>query len=327
MKRREFITLLGGAVAPWPGAAAAQQPAVPVIGFLHGQSPDGTTGMLATFREGLKQSGYAEGQNVTIEYRWANDQYDRLPALADDLVRRRVMVIATPGSTAASLAAKAATATIPIVFTTAADPVQIGLVANFNRPGGNATGVSSMNLELTAKFLELLHELLPGAKRFAMLHNPTSAIDQPFRANAQAAGRALGVEVHVLNASSEGDFERVFATFVQQQADALYVTSNPLFQNRHQQIVVLAARYRVPTIYSGHEAVAAGGLMGYGAPRADGYRLAGVYTGRILKGERPADLPVQQTTKVELIINLRTARTLGLTVPLSLRIRADEVIE
>jgi putative ABC transport system substrate-binding protein len=294
MRRREFITLLGGAAAAWPLAARAQQPTMPVIGFLHGQSPDGFADMLATFREGLKQLGFVEGQNIAIEYRSANDQYDRLPELAADLVRRRVAVIATAG-TAPPLAAKAATATIPIVFSTAFDPVQIGLVASFNRPGGNITGISSMNVELTGKRLQLLHELVPGATRFATLRNPTVPGSQ-------------------------------FA-IAEEQAAALYVTSNQLYLNRHQQIVALAARHRVPTIYTDHAAVAAGGLMSYGSPRAENYRLLGAYTGRILKGEKPADLPVQQSTKVELHINMKTAKALGLNFPTALLVRADKVIE
>ena len=246
--------------------------------------------------------------------------------MAGDLVRRRVAVIATV-NTASALAAKAATATIPIVFSGAADPVQIGLVASFNRPGGNVTGVSSMNTELTGKRLQWLHELVPGATRFAMLDNPTAPASQPTIAEAQAAARTLGLQLLVLNASTEGDFEQAFAIFVQQQAAALYVSPNTLFANRHQQIVALAARHRVPTIYANHEAVAAGGLMSYGSPRADNYRLVGNYTGRILKGEKPADLPVQQPTKFELHINMKTAKTLGLAIPTALLVRADVVIE
>jgi putative ABC transport system substrate-binding protein len=327
MKRREFITLLGGAAAAWPLAARAQQRAVPVVGFLHGESPDGSTDMLAAFREGLKQLGFVEGQNVAIEYRWAEGQYDRLPALAADLVRRRVAVIATPGSLPATLAAKAATTTIPIVFMVGLDPVQIGLVAGFNRPGGNATGISSMNIELTGKLLQLLHELVPGATRLAMLNNPNTPVSDSVIAEAQAAARTLGRELLVLNASRESDFEPAFATLVQQQAAGLLVSVTPLFPNRYPQIVALAARHRVPTIYTNHDAVAAGGLMSYGPPRAENYRLAGNYTGRILKGEKPADLPVQQATKVELHINMKTAKTLGLTFPTALLVRADQVIE
>jgi putative ABC transport system substrate-binding protein len=326
--RREFITLLGGAAAAWPFAAAAQQPAMPVIGFLHGESPDGSAEMLAAFREGLKQLGFAEGQNVAIEYRWAEGQTDRLPALAADLVRRRVAVIVTMGSTSAALAAKAATTTIPIVFMIGLDPVQSGLVASFNRPGGNLTGVSAMGVELSGKLLQLLHELVPGATRFAMLDNPTNPVGSQFAIpEAQAAARSLSLQLLVLNASTESDFEPAFATLVQQQAAALYVGPNPLFVNRHQQIVALAARHRVPTIYASHEAVAAGGLMSYASPRADNFRLVGNYTGRILKGEKPADLPVQLPTKIELHINMKTAKTLGLTFPTALLVRADAVIE
>jgi putative ABC transport system substrate-binding protein len=297
-----------------------------VIGFLHAQSRDGSSDMLAAFREGLKQLGFVEGQNVAIEYRWANDQYDRLPALAADLVRRRVAVIAT-SATAPPLAAKAATTTIPIVFSTAFDPVQIGLVASFNRPGGNVTGISSMNVELSGKRLQWLHELVPGATRFAILRNPTVPGSQFAIAEEQTAARSLGLQLLHLYASTESDFEPAFATLLQRQAAALYVTANNLFLNRHQQIVALAARHRVPAIYTDHAAVAAGGLMSYASPGADNYRLVGNYTGRILKGEKPADLPVQQPTKVELHINMKTAKALGLTFPTALLVRADEVIE
>jgi putative tryptophan/tyrosine transport system substrate-binding protein len=328
VQRRAFITLLGGAAAAWPLAARAQQPALPVIGFLHGQSPDGFADMLAAFREGLKQLGFVDGQNVAIDYRWADGQNDRLPALAADLVRRRVAVIVTLGSTPATLAAKAATTAIPIVFSTAFDPVQIGLVASFNRPGGNITGISAMNIELTGKYLQLLHELVPGASRIAMLQNPGySPFSQSVIAEAQAAARSLGLQLLGLNASTESDFEPAFETLVQQRAAALYVGSNPFFTNHHQQIVALAARHRVPAIYTEHAAVAAGGLLSYGSTRTDNYRLVGSYTGRILKGEKPADLPIQQPTKIELHINMKTAKALGITFPTALLVRADAVIE
>jgi putative ABC transport system substrate-binding protein len=326
IRRREFIGAIGVAVAAWPLAARAQQRAMPVIGFLSAESPDGFADMLDAFREGLKQLGFVEGQNVAIEYRWADSQNDRLPALAADLVRRRVAVIATSGTTAA-LAAKAATTTIPIVFSTGLDPVQIGLVTSFNRPGGNVTGIATMNFELTGKRLQWLHELVPGATRFATLDNPTNPAIQSAIAEEQAAARTLGLQLLFLNASSESDFEPAFATLVQQQAAALSVTANPLFQNRHQQIVALAARHRVPTIYPNHEAVAAGGLMSYGSPRAENNRLLGNYTGRILKGEKPADLPVQQPTKIELHINMITAKALGIAFPTALLVRADKVID
>jgi putative ABC transport system substrate-binding protein len=274
MRRREFITLLGSAAAVpsslWPIAARAQQPAMPVIGLLNGQSPDGLADMLAAFREGLKQLGFVEGQNVAIEYRWADGQFDRLPALAADLVHRRVAVIATPASLVATLAAKAATTTIPIVFSGSTDPVQIGLVASLNRPGGNVTGINSMNTELIGKRLQLLHELVPGVARFAMLQNPTALVSsQSAIAEAQASARSLGRQLLVLNASSESDFEPAFASLIQQQAAALLFGSSTLFQNRYQQIVALAARHRVPAIYANHEAVAAGGLMSYASPIMD----------------------------------------------------------
>jgi putative ABC transport system substrate-binding protein len=325
--RRSFLTLLGGAAATWPMVARGQQPGMPVVGFLHIESSDGFADLLAAFREGLKQFGFVEGQNVAIEYRWADGQQDRLPALATDLVRRRVAVIATLGSTAAALAAKAATTTIPIVFSTGFDPVQIGLVASFNRPGGNVTGIATLNNELIGKRLQLLHELVPGAARFATLRYSAGTVPRLGDLQEEAVARSLGLQLLVLHAGTEGDFEPAFATLVQQQAAALSVNSVQLFQHRHQQIVALAARHRVPTIYANPEAVVAGGLMSYGGELMDQYRQAGTYVGRILKGEKPADLPVQQETKVELIINLKTAKALGVTFPLSLLGRADKVIE
>jgi putative ABC transport system substrate-binding protein len=326
MKRREFITLLGGATA-WPLTARAQQPAMPVIGFLDSTSPDAITGRLRAFRQGLKDTGIVEGQNVAIEYRWAENQYDRLPALVDDLVRRQVTVIAAT-STPAVLAARTATNTIPIVFFVAADPVQLGLVTNLSRPGGNLTGVVTLNVEVAAKRLELLHELVPTATIVALLVNPTSAaLAEPTTRELETAARTLGLELHVLHASSEREIETAFAALVQLRAGALVIGADALFNSRSEQLATLALRHRVPTIYQFREFVSAGGLMAYGSTVLDTYRPLGVYTGRILKGEKPADLPVQQATKVELYINLKTAKTLGITVPLPLSGRADELIE
>ena len=329
MKRREFITLLGDAAAAvWPLAARGQQPTLPVVGFLNATSLDGYRPMVNAFRQGLQESGYVEGRNVAIEYRWAEGRIDRLPALAAELVDRRVSVIATT-TLPAAFAAKAATTTIPIVFETAFDPVQLGLVSSLNQPGGNVTGVTSLTMEVAPKRLELLHELIPTARVVALLVNPTDpapAAETNTR-ELQAAAHSLGLELHVLNASSERDFDAVFAKLIQLRAGGLVIGSHAFFTARSEQLAALTLRHAVPTVYQNRRFVAAGGLVSYGGSITDSYRLAGVYTGRILKGEKPADLPVQQGTKVELYINLKTAKALGITVPLPLIGRADEVIE
>jgi len=327
MERREFITLVVGTAAAWPLAARAQQPAIPAIGYLNTRAAGEDEHLLAAFHRGLKETGYVESQNVRIEYRWAEGQNDRLPALAADLVRRQVAVIAA-GGTPPTIAAKAATATIPIVFVTGADPVEIGLVASLNRPGGNLTGITTLTSVVAQKKLELLHDLLPGETVIALLINPTNPIlAETNGRDLQAAARTLGLQILMLRASSEREFETAFATLVQQRAGGLVIGTDAFFNSRSRQLAALAARHAVPSISQFRGFAAGGGLMSYGATNTDEYHLVGVYTGRILKGEKPADLPVQQSTKVELIINMRTVRALGLTVPPTLLARADEVIE
>ena len=325
MKRREFITLLGGAAVAWPLAARAQQPTTPVVGFLSSGTPEGLAHLTSAFREGLNEAGYVEGRKVTIEYRWAEGQYDRLPALAADLVRQVTVLAAT--TTPAALAAKRATSTIPIVFTIGADPIAIGLVDSLSRPSGNVTGVNNYLSDLGSKRLELLRELVPNAAVIGVLVNPNFPDAESQSKDLKEAARKLGQQVHVVNANSENDFERAFATFVQLQARVLLVTVDPLFNSRREQLVALAARHKIPTMYFGREFVLAGGLMSYAANLADGYRQAGIYVGRILKGARPADLPVVQPTKFDLVLNLKTAKALGLTVPMIMQMTADEVIE
>jgi len=327
MKRREFIAVLGGAAVAWPVSAHAQQPAMPVIGVLDARSPGTTENPLRAFREGLKDTGYIVGENVALEYRWAEDQIDRLPALTADLVQRRATVIFAISPTAA-LAAKAAIATIPIVFIVNEDPVRLGLVASLARPGGNLTGINILTAEVTATRLDLLRELMPSATRVSVLVNPVNATntDATLREMA-AAARTTGLQVKVLNASTSREIEAAFATLLHERPDALFVGAEPYFYGRRVQLVVLAASHRLPAIYSQRDFVEAGGLMSYGTNIADAFRQIGVYAGRILKGTKPADLPVVQASKFELVINLPTARVLGLEVPPMLLARADEVIE
>jgi putative ABC transport system substrate-binding protein len=327
IRRRDLIFALGSAAVAWPRGARAQQRAMPLIGFLNGASPEGFAPFVAAFRQGLKEAGYVEGKNAVIEFRWAEGHYNRLAALAADLVRQKVAVIAAT-STPAALAAKAATSTVPIVFTTGGDPIKLGLVASLSRPGGNVTGSTLLAVEILPKRLELARELFPGATTFALLLNPANPVAATVSQGLQVVADKLGVRLRVLHARAEAEFEAAFATVAQLPAAALVIGSpDPLFVSHAAQLGALALRHRVPTIYQLREFAAAGGLMSYGGYTADIYRLGGVYTGRILKGESPADLPVQQTMKVELILNLRTARTLGVTVPLPLSGRADEVIE
>ena len=325
MRRREFITLLGGAAA-WPVMAQAQQPTISVIGLLGSATANEWTPYVRAFHQGLRDAGYVEGENVAIEARWANSQYERLPAMAAELVQRHVTVIAAFSTTAAH-AAHAATATIPIVFTTNRDPVQIGFVTSLARPGGNMTGATNLSLEVGPKLLELLHEAIPTAKIVALLVNPTDSNAETLSRSLQAPARTFGMQLHVLNASTEGDFDTVFATLRQLRADGLMIGSDVFFTARSRQLAGLAVRHAVPAISQNREFAAAGGLMSYMGSIPDTYRQAGVYTGRILKGEKASDLPVVQTTKLELIVNQKTARALGLSLPLSLLGRADEVIE
>jgi putative ABC transport system substrate-binding protein len=326
MKRREFIGLISGVAATWPFVVRAQQP-VPVIGYLSSASSQGHASYLAGFHEGLREGGFIEGQNVTIEYRWANGQYQRLPELAADLVRRHVALIAA-GSTPAALAAKAATTTIPIVFEMAGDPVRIGLVAGLDRPGGNVTGVANMNIQMTPKRLQLLHEAVPSAKVMALLVNPAnSTVAETQSREAFSVAPTLGVDLHVLHASTERDLDAVFANLIQSRAGGLVIAAEPLFSSLNKQFAELTVRHAVPTITGGRDFAAAGGLLSYGADTRQAYRLAGIYTGQVLKGEKPANLPIQQSTKVELVINLKTAKVLGLDIPNTLIGRADEVIE
>ncbi len=323
MRRREFIFTLGGAAAAWPLAARAQQPAMPVVGFVNAGSPDAP--FATAFRKGLNEAGHFEGQSVTVEYHWLEGQFDRLPAVMADLVRRRVAVIATPAGNAQ--AAKAATRAIPIVFGVSEDPVKLGLVANLARPDGNMTGINFFASELTAKRLALLHELVPKAVRIAVLVNPANTASTESVRDIPDAARAMGLQIQVLNASTRSEIEAAFATLVRDRADALYVTGDVFFTSRRVQFATLAASYRIPATYPSRQAVEVGGLMAYDTDRVDMYRQVGAYTGQILKGAKPADLPVLQSTKFEFVINLQTARALGLDVPPTLLARADEVIE
>jgi putative tryptophan/tyrosine transport system substrate-binding protein len=325
VRRREFITLLGRVAATWPLAARAQQPAMLVIGYLSHGSPQQTAALVAAFRKGLSEAGFIEGRNVAIEYRYAYNEPDRLPDLAADLVRRQVAVIATPGTS--PIAAKAATTTIPIVFSTGADPVEAGLVASLNRPGGNVTGISYMNVELSAKRLGLLHELLPGAASFGVLIDPTNSSAQFILTDLRSAASVIGRHIEALTAGTNRDIDTAFASLAQMRLDGLLISPMPLFYDRRVQILTLAARHGVPVVYPAREWAEAGGLMSYGSSYADQHRQAGVYTGRILRGEKAADLPILRATRFEFVINLQTAKTFGIEVPPTLLARADEVIE
>jgi putative ABC transport system substrate-binding protein len=325
IERRKFLATLGGAAVAWPLAAHAQQPAVPVVGFVNAGSSDAL--LAAAFRKGLNEAGYVEGQNVTVEYQWLEGQFDRLPALMADLARRRVAVIVTPAGNAAALAAKAATTTIPIVFGVGEDPVKLGLVASLARPGGNLTGINFFATELGAKRLALLHELVPKAVRIAVLVNPANIGSTESIRNIPEAARAMGLQVQVLKASTSREIEAAFATLVRDRADALYIAGDVFFTSRRVQFVTLAAHHRIPASYASRQAVEAGGLMAYDSDRVNMYHQVGAYTGQILKGAKPADLPVLQSTKFEFVINVQTARALGVEVPLHLQQLADVVIE
>ena len=325
--RRQFITLLGGAAAAWPVAARGQQPSMPVIGFLNSQSLDAVSNRLRAFRQGLKDTDYVEGENVAIEYRWAENQSDRLPALATDLVRRKVAVIAATGGTGTALSAKAATKTIPIVFAVSEDPVRLKLVASLARPGGNLTGINFFNIELAAKRLELLRGLVPGAVRLGVLVNPANPSSETQLSEVREAAPAFGLQIQVLHASNSHEINAAFATLARERPDALFVAGDPFLTGRRVQLTHLASHHSIPAIYASRENAEAGGLMSYGTSVADAWRQVGVYIGRILKGAKPADLPVVQASKFELVINHQTAKMLGITVPPTLLATADEVIE
>ncbi len=326
MNRRELMLVLSGAALTWPLARRAQQKTTPVVGFLGGTNSTGWAPYVTVFLRGLSEAGYDGGRNVAIEYRWAEGQYDRLPAMATDLVNRRVTVIAA-ASTAAALAAKAATATVPIVFATISDPVKIGLVASLSRPGGNVTGVTQLNVEIGPKLLELMHEAVPTVTGMALLVNPANPNAETQATSLQGAARTLGVQLHVLRAGTEAKIDSAFATLTRSRAGGLVIGGDPFLNNRSEQIATLALRHAVPSIYQSRVYAAAGGMMSYGGSGLEAYRQAGIYVGRIIKGDKPTDLPVVQVTKVEMVINLKTAKALGLTVPQSLLARADEVIE
>ena len=326
MRRREFISFIGGAAAAWPLVARGQQPAMPVLGFINGAIAKGYTNQLDAFLKGLREAGYSEGNNVVIEYRWAEGQYDRLSAMAADLVDRKVAVIAATG-TPAALAVKAATTTIPIVFETGNDPIELGLVPSLNKPGGNITGVAQLAVEIAPKRLELLHQLIPTAKTMALLVEPTDVVSEKTIRGVQAAATSLGLKLHILSVTAERELDSVFQNLVQLQPGGLVISGGQFFNSRSKQLAALALQYKMPTVFTYREFAANGGLMGYGTSLTDAYRLAGVYAGRVIKGEKPADLPVQQATKIELIINLKTAKALGISIPHTLIGRADEVIE
>jgi putative tryptophan/tyrosine transport system substrate-binding protein len=327
VRRREFITLLGSAAAAWPVAARAQQAAMPVIGYLYTGSPDPSAHLTSAFRKGLSEAGYTEGRDVTIEYRWAHNDNARLPELAADLVRRQVAVLVTPGSSPAALVAKATTSTIPVIFSIGADPVEIGLVTSLNRPGGNITGFSSMNVELAPKRFGLLHELLPQAGRAFVLANSSNPVADVFIRDVRAAATAVGWQIEVLTANTVSEINTAFSSLAQKSAAAVLVTPGPLFNNRRIQLATLASRYTLPVMFSSREFAEAGGLMSYGPSIPEEFRQAGLYAARVLKGEKPADLPVGRATKFEFVINLQTANALGIEIPPTLLARADEVIE